>query len=95
LAKREDSCDADCLDCDAFAHAGRRRIGISGRAVRASEIRIRTPRIAPDDAQSHDLFVHDSGIAGQANGPLVEGAKVSYDTEPTDKGSTAINVEVL
>ena len=49
--------------------------------------------IAPDDAQSHDLFVRDSGIAGQANGPLVEGAKVSYDTEPTDKGTTAINVE--
>jgi len=45
--------------------------------------------IAPDDAQSHDLFVRVSGIAGQANGPLVESAKVSYDTEPTDKGPTA------
>ena len=39
--------------------------------------------IAPDDAQSHDLFVRDSGIAGQANGPLVESAKVSYDTTPS------------
>jgi len=43
---------------------------------------------------SHDLFVRASGIAGQANGPPVEGAKVSYDTKPTDKGPTAIVVEV-
>jgi len=51
--------------------------------------------IAPDEAQSHDLFVHHDGVTGEGNGSLVEGAKVSYDTEPTDKGPTAINVEVL
>ena len=61
----------------------------NGPATRA------TASSRPTTPSLTDLFVRDSGIAGQANGPLVEGAKVSYDTEPTDKGPTAINVEVL
>lgn len=50
--------------------------------------------IAPDDPQSHDLFVHHDGVTGERNGSLVEGASVTYDAEPTKCGRAAINVEL-
>ncbi|HEY6781297.1 MAG TPA: cold-shock protein [Thermoleophilaceae bacterium] len=50
--------------------------------------------VTPDDA-GKDLFVHHSGIAGDGFKSLVEGAKVSYDAEPGDKGPKAVNVQPL
>ena len=50
--------------------------------------------ITPDD-QSKDLFVHHSSIAGDGYRSLQEGAKVSYDAEPGDKGPKAVNVQVI
>ncbi|MEA2687261.1 MAG: cold shock protein [Actinomycetota bacterium] len=47
--------------------------------------------ISPDD-QGKDLFVHHSGIAGGGFRSLTEGDKVSYDSEPGDKGPKAVNV---
>ena len=38
------------------------------------------------DESGKDLFVHHSGIGGEGFKSLVEGAKVSYDAEPGDKG---------
>jgi len=46
--------------------------------------------ISPDD-NSKDVFVHYSAIA-DGSGTLAEGAKVSFDTEPSDKGPRATNV---
>jgi cold shock CspA family protein len=37
-----------------------------------------------EDEAGKDLFVHQSGVA--ADGPLKEGARVSFDTEQDDKG---------
>jgi CspA family cold shock protein len=47
--------------------------------------------VTPDD-QSKDLFVHHSAIAGEGFKSLAEGARVSFDTEPGDKGPRAVNV---
>jgi len=47
--------------------------------------------ITPDD-QSGDLFVHHTAIVGEGYRSLREGAKVSYDAEPGDKGPKATNV---
>ena len=52
--------------------------------------------IAPDDTHSHDLFVHHAGVTGESNGSLVQGAKVSYETQPAGTGrARAIDVELL
>jgi CspA family cold shock protein len=48
--------------------------------------------ISPEDG-SKDLFVHHSDIAGEGFKSLEEGAKVSYDAEPGDKGPKAVNVQ--
>ena len=48
--------------------------------------------ITPDD-QSQDLFVHHSAIVGEGYRSLTEGAKVTYDAEPGDKGPKAQNVQ--
>lgn len=48
--------------------------------------------ITPDDG-SKDLFVHQSAIAGDGFRSLAEGAKVSFDTEESEKGPRAINVQ--
>ena len=47
--------------------------------------------ISPDD-QGKDLFVHHSGIAGGGFRSLTEGDKVTFDSEPGDKGPKAVNV---
>ena len=50
--------------------------------------------ITPDD-EGKDLFVHHSSINGDGYKSLAEGAKVSYDSEPGDKGPKAVNVSVI
>lgn len=50
--------------------------------------------IVPDEGE-RDLFVHHSGIAGDGGSSLAEGAKVSYDEEPGDKGPKAVNVRTI
>jgi cold shock protein len=48
--------------------------------------------ITPDDG-TKDVFVHYSAVAGDGFRTLVEGAKVSYDVESSDKGPKAANVQ--
>ena len=50
--------------------------------------------ITPDESGS-DLFVHHQAIVGDGYRSLAEGAKVSYDAEPGDKGPKAVNVQAL
>jgi CspA family cold shock protein len=50
--------------------------------------------ITPDEG-SKDLFVHHSAIVGDGYKTLAEGAKVSFDEEPGDKGPKAANVQKL
>jgi cold shock protein len=47
--------------------------------------------ISPDDG-SKDVFVHQSALADGRAG-LDEGSKVSFETEPSDKGPRAVNVQ--
>jgi CspA family cold shock protein len=48
--------------------------------------------ITPDDG-SQDVFVHHSAIVGDGYRSLDEGVKVSYESEPSDKGPRAANVQ--
>ncbi|PWH06644.1 cold-shock protein [Brachybacterium endophyticum] len=48
--------------------------------------------IAPDDG-SADVFAHFSNIAGSGYRNLEEDQKVSFDTERTDRGLTATNIQ--
>jgi CspA family cold shock protein len=48
--------------------------------------------ITPDEGD-RDLFVHHSGIAMEGYRSLAEGARVSYEEEPGDKGPKAVNVQ--
>jgi CspA family cold shock protein len=50
--------------------------------------------ITPDEG-SKDLFVHQSGIDADGFRSLSEGAKVSYNTEASDKGPRAVDVKPL
>lgn len=50
--------------------------------------------VTPDD-EGKELFVHHSDIGGEGFKTLAEGAKVSYDAEPGDKGPKAVNVQPL
>jgi CspA family cold shock protein len=50
--------------------------------------------ITPDEP-GKDLFVHHTGIAGDGYHSLDEGAKVSFDSEPSDRGPKAVNVKPL
>jgi cold shock protein len=50
--------------------------------------------ITPDEP-GKDLFVHHTGIAGEGFKSLSEGAKVSFDAEPGDKGPKAVNVQIV
>jgi cold shock protein len=48
--------------------------------------------ITPDDG-SADVFVHQSAIVAEGFRTLNEGAKVTYETESSDKGPKAANVQ--
>jgi CspA family cold shock protein len=48
--------------------------------------------ITPDD-ESKDLFVHHTGIVGEGYVSLTEGAKVTYEAQPSEKGPKAVNVK--
>jgi cold shock protein len=50
--------------------------------------------IQPDDSGA-DLFVHHTGINANGFKTLAEGARVSYDAEPGQKGPKAVNVATL
>jgi CspA family cold shock protein len=50
--------------------------------------------ITPDD-QSADLFAHHSAIAGEGYRSLAEGAKVSFEVEPGEKGPRAVNIQSI
>jgi len=50
--------------------------------------------ITPDEG-NRDLFVHHSGINSNGYRTLTEGARVSYEEEPGDKGPKAVNVSPL
>jgi cold shock protein len=50
--------------------------------------------VTPDEG-GKDLFVHHTGVAGEGFRSLLEGAKVSYDEEPSDRGPKAVNVRPL
>jgi len=50
--------------------------------------------ITPDDG-TKDLFVHQSAITGEGFRSLEEGAKVSFDSEPSEKGPRAVNVKTV
>jgi cold shock protein len=50
--------------------------------------------VTPDEV-GKDLFVHHSDIAGEGFKSLAEGAKVSYEAQPSDKGPQAVNVQPL
>ena len=47
--------------------------------------------ITPEDG-SKDLFVHHSAIDGDGYRSLDEGEKVTFETQPSDKGPKAANV---
>jgi CspA family cold shock protein len=49
--------------------------------------------ITPEDG-GKDLFVHNSAIEGNGYRSLDEGAKVSYETEASDKGPKAVKVNL-
>ena len=46
--------------------------------------------ISPDDG-GKDVFVHKSNLVDE----IIEGDKVSYDVEESEKGLNAINVKVI
>ena len=48
--------------------------------------------ITPDDG-SKDVFVHQTAIVGEGFRSLSAGSKVSYETEDSDKGPKAANVQ--
>jgi CspA family cold shock protein len=50
--------------------------------------------ITPDEA-GKDLFVHHSEIIADGYRSLQEGARVSYEAEPGDKGPKATKVQAV
>ena len=50
--------------------------------------------VTPDEP-GKDLFVHHTAIAGEGFRSLDEGARVEFETEPSDKGPRAVNVRSL
>jgi cold shock protein len=50
--------------------------------------------ITPDDG-SRDLFVHETALTGVGLRPLSEGKKVTYTSQPGDKGPRAVEVSAV
>ncbi|HEU4657559.1 MAG TPA: cold-shock protein [Capillimicrobium sp.] len=50
--------------------------------------------ISPEEG-GEDLFVHHTAINGNGFRTLAEGARVSFDAEPGNKGMKAVNVTAL
>jgi CspA family cold shock protein len=50
--------------------------------------------ISPEEG-GEDLFVHHTAINGSGFKTLAEGARVSFDAEPGNKGMKAVNVTAL
>jgi CspA family cold shock protein len=50
--------------------------------------------ISPEEG-GEDLFVHHTAINGSGFRTLAEGARVSFDAEPGNKGMKAVNVTAL
>lgn len=52
--------------------------------------------ITPDDGGS-DVFVHVSAVEASSCPPLTDGAKVSFETEPDQrgKGPKAVNLSIV
>ena len=50
--------------------------------------------ITPDEA-GKDLFVHHTAIVADGYRSLAEGARVSYEAEPGEKGPKAVNVQLV
>jgi CspA family cold shock protein len=50
--------------------------------------------ITPDEP-GKDLFVHHTAVQGDGFRSLVDGARVSYDSEAGPKGPQALNVKTL
>ena len=48
--------------------------------------------IQPDGGSSKDVFVHISAVERSGLGQLVEGQRVSFDEEPSQKGPRAGNI---
>ncbi len=48
--------------------------------------------ISPEDG-TKDVFVHISAVEQAGMGSLAEGQKVSFDIQPDDRGSKAINLQ--
>ena len=49
--------------------------------------------ITPDEAGAKDVFFHMSALIDVIFEDLREGDKVSFDTEDSDKGPRAVNVQ--
>lgn len=48
-----------------------------------------------EETSTEDLFAHYSSISMEGYKTLKAGQKVSFDIKPGDKGSHAINIQVL
>ncbi|MFZ2682092.1 MAG: cold shock domain-containing protein [Patescibacteria group bacterium] len=49
--------------------------------------------ITPDEAGAKDVFFHTSALVDVMFDDLREGDKVSFETEESDKGPRAVNVQ--
>ena len=48
--------------------------------------------ISPEDG-TKDVFVHISAVEQAGMGSLAEGQKVSFDSQPDDRGPKAVNLQ--
>jgi cold shock protein len=50
--------------------------------------------INADDAQGKDLFFHSNNLVGVSYQELREGDEVTFEVERSEKGPTAVNVQL-